>query len=323
MNFRQNHRTNFPFRRVIQWAIVVAIFVFLGRMVWENWSQVKEASFNFRPFHLVLSTLFFVLWYVTQIWAWYLITVKLGIAISLRETLESWFYSQLGKYLPGKVWLLLGRYYFYEAKGKSRGKISIALYLEVVTVLLAAGLLSAIGTVSFREANAFRSNMEIWWAFVLLIIVFLSLYPKFLQKILNWILILFRKEPIILSISYRDISWILLVCILSWIIGGIGFWIFVDSVFAIPSQHILFLTGALALSSTLGLIALFAPSGLGVREGVLVYLLSHLMPEGVAVIISVLTRIWMTLVEIGLIGVVYLLSKIRKGLGKRDRYVKT
>jgi uncharacterized membrane protein YbhN (UPF0104 family) len=308
---------------VIQWAIVVAIFVFLGRMVWENWSQVKEASFHFRPFHLVLSTLFFVLWYVTQIWAWYLITVKLGIAISLRETLESWFYSQLGKYLPGKVWLLLGRYYFYEAKGKSRGKISIALYLEVLTVLLAAGLLSAIGTVSFREANSFRSNMEIWWAFLLLIIVFLSLYPKFLQMILNWILILFRKEPIILSISYRDISWILLVCILSWIIGGIGFWIFVDSVFAIPSQHILFLTGALALSSTLGLIALFAPSGLGVREGVLVYLLSHLMPEGVAVIISVLTRIWMTLVEIGLIGVVYLLSKIRKGLGKRDRYVKT
>jgi uncharacterized membrane protein YbhN (UPF0104 family) len=323
LNFRQNHRTNFPFRRVIQWAIVVTIFVFLGRMVWENWSQVKEASFNFRPFHLALSTLFFVLWYVTQIWAWYLITVKLGIAISLRETLESWFYSQLGKYLPGKVWLLLGRYYFYESKGKSRGKISIALYLEVVTVLLAAGLLSAIGTVSFREANAFRSNMEIWWAFLLLIIVFLSLYPKFLQKILNWILILFRKEPIILSISYRDISWILLVCILSWIIGGIGFWIFVDSVFAIPSQHILFLTGALALSSTLGLIALFAPSGLGVREGVLVYLLSHLMPGGVAVIISVLTRIWMTLVEIGLIGVIYLSGQFHKGLEKRGQHVKS
>ncbi len=323
MNFRQNHRTNFPFRRVIQWAIVAAIFVFLGRMVWENWSQVKEASFNFRPLHLVLSTLFFVLWYVTQIWAWYLITVKLGIAISLRETLESWFYSQLGKYLPGKVWLLLGRYYFYEAKGKSRGKISIALYLEVLTVLLAAGLLSAIGTVSFREANSFRSNMEIWWAFLLLIIVFLSLYPKFLQKILNWILILFRKEPIILSISYRDITWILLVCILSWIIGGIGFWIFVDSVFAIPSQHILFLTGALALSSTLGLIALFAPSGLGVREGVLVYLLSHLMPGGVAVVISVLTRIWMTLVEIGLIGVIYLSGQFQKGLEKRGQHVKS
>ena len=298
---------------MIQWAIVAVIFVFLGRMVWENWSQVKEASFAFRPLHLVLSTLLFVLGgYFTQIWAWYLITVKLEIAIPLRETLESWFYSQLGKYLPGKVWVLLGRYYFYESKGKSRGRITIALYLEVLTILLSAGLLSVIGAVSFKKANPLGSGTEIWWMFLLLLLVFLSLYPKFLQKILNWILLLFRKEPVILSISYRDISWILLVCILSWIIGGIGFWIFVDSFFAIPSQHILFLTGALALSSTLGLIALFAPSGLGVREGVLVYLLSYLMPGGIAVIISVLTRIWMTLIEIGLIGVVYLLRKFQR-----------
>jgi uncharacterized membrane protein YbhN (UPF0104 family) len=312
LDFHQNNKTNYSYRKVIQWAIVVVIFVFLGKMVWENWAQVKEASFTFKPLTFLLSTLLFVLSYFIQTWAWYLITLKLGIAVSIRETLESWFYSQLGKYLPGKVWLLLGQFYFYESKGKSREKISLALYLEVLTILLAAGLLSVIGTVSFKEANPFYTKIEIWWMLLLLILVFLSLYPKFLQKILNWILILFRKEPVILSISYRDISWILLVCIFSWIIGGIGFWIFVDSVFSISSQHILFLTGALAFSSILGLIAIFAPSGLGVREGVLVYLLSYLMPEGVAVIISILTRIWMTLIEIGLIGVIYLVSQFRK-----------
>jgi uncharacterized membrane protein YbhN (UPF0104 family) len=80
----------------------------------------------------------------------------------------------------------------------------------------------------------------------------------------------------------------------------------------VAPQTILFLTGALAISSTLGLIALFAPSGLGVREGALVYLLSFMMATPVAVIISVLTRIWMTLIEIGLIGVVYLLRQLRK-----------
>ena len=54
---------------------------------------------------------------------------------------------------------------------------------------------------------------------------------------------------------------------------------------------------------------LFAPGGLGVREGILVYLLSHVMPGPVAVIISILTRLWMTLIEIGLIGVIYLVSQ--------------
>ena len=106
-------------------------------------------------------------------------------------------------------------------------------------------------------------------------------------------------------------------------VGGIGFYLFVDSVFPVSPHQILFLTGALAFSSILGLIAIFAPSGLGVREGALVYLLSLMMPESVAVIISILTRIWMTLIEIGLTGVVYLLGQFKKGLGKEKEDVQT
>jgi uncharacterized membrane protein YbhN (UPF0104 family) len=102
------------------------------------------------------------------------------------------------------------------------------------------------------------------------------------------------------------------VCIISWVIGGVGFYLFVDSVYPVAPPYILFLTGALAISSTLGLIAIFAPSGLGVREGALVYLLLLMMPAPVAVIISILTRIWMTLIEIGLIGMVYLLGQIQQ-----------
>jgi uncharacterized membrane protein YbhN (UPF0104 family) len=96
------------------------------------------------------------------------------------------------------------------------------------------------------------------------------------------------------------------------VIGGIGFYLFVDSVYPVTPSYILFLTGALAISSTLGLVAIFAPSGLGVREGALVYLLSFMMATPVAVIISVLTRIWMTLIEIGLIGMVYLIGRFPK-----------
>jgi uncharacterized membrane protein YbhN (UPF0104 family) len=99
---------------------------------------------------------------------------------------------------------------------------------------------------------------------------------------------------------------------MAWVVGGVGFYLFVDSIFPVSPHQILFLTGALAFSSILGLIAIFAPSGLGVREGTLVYLLSYIMPGSVAVVISVLTRIWMTLIEIGLIGMIYLFGLFRK-----------
>lgn len=306
-------KTRTPYLKVLQWMIVITIFAFMGKMVWDNWNEVKGGPFTLKSFTLLWATLIFIFSYFIQIWAWYLITLKLGIAISFRETVASWFYSQSGKYLPGKVWLLLSRFYFYASKGKSKKAISVALYLEIVSVVMAAGFIFMASLILFREVQAFHTEGWVGWLVLLFLLAFIFLHPRVLQKILSWILVLFHKEPIALSISYLDILWILSVSIISWIIGGIGFYLFVESIFPVPLSNILFLAGALAFSSILGLVAIFAPAGLGVREGALVYLLSYVMPGSVAVIISILTRIWMTFIEIGLIGVVYLIGRFRKG----------
>jgi hypothetical protein len=301
--------------------IVVAIFVFLGKMVWDHWNQVKDAPFTLRPLPFVSSILLFVLSYFIQIWAWYLITLKLRIAVSVRETLESWFYSQLGKYVPGKVWLLLSRFYFYESRGKSKKTISIALFVETVTMIVAAGLMFLVALVFFKEVRPFFAGRQSVWLVLVFLLGFLSLRPRVLEKILNWTLARFKKDPVSLSISYSDILWILVVSIISWVVGGVGFYLFVDSVYPMGPQYILFLTGALASSNTIGLIALFAPAGLGVREGALVYILSLVMAAPVAVVISILTRIWMTLIEIGLVGMVYLISQFQKRLERGNQNV--
>jgi len=298
------------YKILLKWTIVTAIFFFLGKMVWENWVQVKEVPFTLRWTPLIIATLIFAFSYFIQLWAWYLITLRLGIVLSLRETLESWFYSQLGKYLPGKVWLLLGRFYLYESKGKSKKIISAALYYEMVTIILAGGIIFVSSLVLLKEGFLLFRGEQLGWIIFSLLIILVFLHPRFLQKIMNGFLVAFKKETITLSLSYPDVLGILCICMLSWLIGGVGFYLFVDSITPVPSEHFLFLTGALAVSSILGLIAVFAPAGLGVREGALVYLLTQLIPAPLAVILSVSTRLWMTLVEIGLIGVVYFGGKI-------------
>jgi uncharacterized membrane protein YbhN (UPF0104 family) len=310
-------------RRFLQWAFVIAILFFLGRIVWENWNQVRGADFTFRIPSLLLATLVFAFSYLIQVWAWYLITRRLGTAIPFRETLQSWFSSQPGKYLPGKVWLFLSRLYHYDSRGKSKKTITVALYFETVTMIMAAGLLFLVSLFSLGEVQLFHSGFLTFCLILILMLAFLLLHPKVLQKVLNTVLTLLNREPITLSISYSDILWILGVCLFSWVVGGIGFYLFVDSVFLVSSKHILFLTGALAISSTLGLLALFAPSGLGVREGVLVYLLSTIMPSPVAVILSILTRLWMTFIEIAWIGVVYLTGLSTKKGEEQNRHGET
>jgi hypothetical protein len=226
----------FKYQQVLRWVIVAAIFIYLGRMVWEHWIQVKEAPFTFQPFTFIISTLVYVFAYFIQIWMWHLITIRLGIALPFSETLESWVFSLLGKYLPGKIWLLLGRFYFYESKGKP-------------TLVIAAGLLFLIGFFLFKEVRSFYSNSQFVWLALLFLFACLSLHPKVLQKIIDWVLTLLKKEPFSLSITYRDILLILLISISSWAVGGIGFYLFVASVFSISLSHILFVAAALAFAS--------------------------------------------------------------------------
>jgi hypothetical protein len=310
---------HFNYKPVLKWTIAFAIFVFLGKMVWDHWSQVRDTPFTLQPFPFILSTFIFAFSYFIQVWAWYLITLRLGIALSPSESLRSWFYSQLGKYLPGKVWLLLGRFYFYESRGKSKEAVSVALYLEMATMIMAAGLVFLAALIFHKEIGLVFSWRQSGWMALLFLLGLVSLHPRVLQKILNGLLVRLNREPISLPISYSHILWILSVCIVCWVVGGIGFYFFVESVYPGVGRHILFLTGALAIASTLGLVAVFAPSGLGVREGALVYLLSFVMATPVAVILTVLSRIWMTLIEIGLIGVVYFLHKFRDQHERKGR----
>jgi len=311
----------FRYRQIAGWIVVAAIFAFLGKMVLDNWTKVKETPFTLDPFYFIMATCVFVLSYAIQVWAWYLITLKLGIAIPIRDTLESWFYSLLGKYLPGKIWFVLGRFYFYESRGKSRKTITMALYFETVTLTIAAGILFLAAILFFEEVRPFYTGRQMGWALLLFGVAFLSLYPPVLQKMLNWVLLRFKRETMSLSITYTNLLWILAVCVLAWLVGGLSFYLFVNSVYAVSSKYILYLTGALAIACFLGLIVLFAPSGLGVREGILVYFLSSVVPTPVAVILSILARVWMTFIEIGMIGMVYLLSRIRKRSNQRERDV--
>ena len=190
-------------------------------------------------------------------------------------------------------------------------------------MVVAAGLISLLSLpFSWGVQSTYLGHFYLW-LILAFVAAFLFLHPKVLQRMINPILIFLKREPISIFMSYLDVLWVLGVCVLCWAIGGIGFYLFVDSVYSVSSRHLPFLTGALAISTTLGLAALFAPSGLGVREGVLAFLLSSIMPSSVAVILAVLTRLWVTLIEIGLIGVVYFVEKFRKRMKRKNPHVST
>ena len=63
-------------------------------------------------------------------------------------------------------------------------------------------------------------------------------------------------------------------------------------------DQILFVMGVGTLSGAISMLAVFAPGGIGVREGIQLVLLSLIMPTEIALIITVVTRLWSVAVDL-------------------------
>ena len=87
--------------------------------------------------------------------------------------------------------------------------------------------------------------------------------------------------------------------LLGWLIYGLSFWLFIQGI--LPDARISFVTasGVFTLSYILGTLALFAPGGIGVRELVLISLLTPHLGSGGAVATSVGSRLLLTIGEFG------------------------
>jgi hypothetical protein len=106
-----------------------------------------------------------------------------------------------------------------------------------------------------------------------------------------------NKQKIEQTLSRKSYLIYLLLQLINWLLMSISFILLVNSYTSLSiakSPEVLFI---LPISWTLGLIAIFAPGGLGVREGAMSYWLSHFIPIEFALILPWIYRILITLSE--------------------------
>jgi uncharacterized membrane protein YbhN (UPF0104 family) len=86
--------------------------------------------------------------------------------------------------------------------------------------------------------------------------------------------------------------------VVPWVLYGIAFRFLALGLFGAPPGSWSFYITAFTGSYVAGVIAVFAPAGLGVREVALIALLSPLLGSGDALILAAASRIWLTALEV-------------------------
>ena len=201
--------------------------------------------------------------------------------------------TQLAKYLPGGVWHFAGKFAIYKTKDLTSTQSSRAMLVENLWLILSAFCFGIIMSL-FGNSNTILAWLHLSGIPFAKEIVLLFLFITWITGLLA--IEYFLKIKSQLSIS--GVTRLILIQGMVWFFFGLSFWII------LPSKGYLNLIntsiGSFALSWAIGYISVFAPSGLEVREIVLIALLtSQISSEKVALYATISRLIWVV-TELGL-----------------------
>lgn len=295
--------------KLLKNGFLILVVIFLARYFYKNADAYRnlEVSINWPVF--AGAVLFYFLYKVTLASLWHYLTKLNGCAIGYFQAVTAYLYSILGKYIPGKVFMLLARIPAYEEAKAPIRKVTVCFFLENICTLLGAAFLFLVSLLFFP--NDLLANYK-WAAIGLVAVFFICINPKIINFFLRILGKVIKKQDMEIPITYGQMIRVVLLFIGNWIIVGVGFYMLTCSIYAVPLSELLYAAGIFGLSCIIGILAVFAPSGLGVREGILVLGLGLIMPEEYAVIISIVSRLWMTVSELALIGIAFIVNKVRQ-----------
>lgn len=272
------------------WLIVLCIVSYIvlkdlppDLFIWENIDYTRAG----------LGIMTGMIFSLPLVWIVHDYLVKKSWLISFILT----FLPAIAKYIPGKIWSVLG----FILQAKNMANISekdasfFQLYSQIIG-LLSSVLLTIIGITTIKNSQLlFHFNVG---AIILLLASVFAIYMLIkISKNYNHIINKSRIIPHITALSIQKIS------------KGLSLILFLSAF--IPVHEFIFeILLAFIIAMQMGVLAFFAPAGLGVTEGAYAMLLSDQFTLAVAIQIAILARIWQTILDFLLAIIGFILKLI-------------
>jgi glycosyltransferase 2 family protein len=153
---------------------------------------------------------------------------------------------------------------------------------------------------------------------VLPVLALVVLQPAIFHRVADFALERLGRLPLPLSLSgFRILAFVGLYA-LTFVLGGLSLYALAQSIYPLDGSDTVTVVGALAVGTTLSVLAFMVPGGLVAREAGVALALSPVMPTGPAVAIAVLLRIVQLALEL-LLAIITPLVARRGDLAERHR----
>jgi glycosyltransferase 2 family protein len=297
-------------------AILVAVGVHFRNLLKQ--SDLSSISFTDRwPYFVPVGLLYLG---AHTIWGtyWWILLRNQKIAVTWRRAVRAYFVSQFGKYVPGKVWVLVLRMgLLRDAPGATWKVVGTTGAYETLINMAAGAMLAALLIPKTGIGGEYTSGRGPMLAGIMALPLGLFLLVRLINRITR-----LKHGPNAEAISNTPL-WLLVLGLLQaaigWCLLALSLRLAMNAIIpATPGwSPELFPTDLTSVTAAyvVGFIIVVAPGGLGPRELILVACLTPQLkalvngPEGQAVIVALAVRFVWTLFEVVLAGGFYLASK--------------
>jgi glycosyltransferase 2 family protein len=290
----------------LQLLFGLVVIWFAGGVLTEQWRQVDDPAglaVQLRWGPIALSASIVLGTYLTLVEAWRIVLRAWGAPLSFLEASRIWFVSNLGRYLPGKVWGLGTMGVLAHAAGISPLRaVASSMWITLIT-LIAGGAVAAVTGAPVLEAQLAAWGLGAPWAFQLLAIgvaaAVLVASPLLIPRLVLLAERLLRRPLAVPPVRAAVVWQVTAIAVASWFLYGVAFRMFSAGILGTVSGPLLAWVGAYTWSYLLGFVS-YVPGGLVVREAALVLALTHLglsTPDQAA-LLAVTSRLWLTPLEV-------------------------
>lgn len=293
-------------RVVLRWALSLGLLAVVGAQLAGRWDAIAAQVQAFDPRWFAASLAALALYFALSAEAWRRLLAALGGNLTWAQAFHASYYANVAKYLPGSVWGLVGRVVLTTRLGVPAGVASAAVLMDAVCQVVAGVLVGLLALPAFMAdggAGPFDRSVAVPVAIAIAGAV-VAMHPRVLNGALGLaeaLLTRLGKPRALPRVPYRYgfVIAMLALYTLNWALMGLGFAALGQALAAGPLApgQLLLLAGAFTIAWNVGVFALFAPGGLGVREAALALLLAPAFPAGWPALAALVGRAWIVLGE--------------------------
>ena len=285
-------------------VIGIAGVAFVARTLISKWDEVSDAFSQVDAINLVLSLLLGLAAMTSIGWIWVTMIVARSHNVRHRNAMAWYFTGQLGKYVPGGIWPIVGRAELAVRNGIPRLDAYASTGLSLVTTYAAA-----VVTISIGAAATTGHRLIAVLIAVSLVLAFAAFSQPSLRAAI--IRVATRVSPSASSLTDpKRLARLTVVHIPAWILMSLSTSVTATAFGAkISIADMLFITTTSWLA---GFVVVGVPGGIGVREAVFTSLAGGIIGTPMAVSLALMSRVVFIAVDLTGALVSSVISRLNK-----------